>query len=299
MSGRSKRAMYFVLDGLLFLLACGCIVLFFVFFFRMEARTPGIAEYVASIAFVLAIFLRVPSLVHEAGHLLFGLLAGMKKAAFRINLILRKGDVAGATEMFPKNGAHTRGKFLCFALGGAAANVLLGGAMFALGFALPYHPTLFFLRLLAPFMVYEGLRALIPAQLAAGKTDGAVIGGLLRRKDEEEVALAVMRAQGILYKGTFQDVPQPLLFDTPVVREDLPAFHALLMLRAQMQLSLKEDGQAEETLKRLDDLSQYLSVEQQLEVRRYQRIFRGEFRQKKSPLFGVNELEKRLADQTN
>lgn len=295
MSGKTKKRLYFVFDGLLFLLACACVVLSF-FMFRFTDRSPALWDYVAAAAFAVAVLLHVPTLVHEAGHLLFGWLAGMKKAAFHVALILRRGDVAGRCEMFPKNGNHTKGKFLSFALGGVAANLLVGGGLLALYFSFPYHPVFFFCLLLAPFMIYEGLRALLPAELATGKTDGAVIFGAIKNSPEEQVMLAVLKAQGILYREGFGKVQRDLLFQTPVVREDLPAFHALLMLRAQYLLSRGEDAEAKNTLDRLYELSEYLGIEEQFEIKRYFRYFEGKFEAKKNPLVGVETLEGELED---
>lgn len=294
MSGKTKKTLYFVCDGLLFLLACACVVLSF-FLFRFENRSPALWDYIAAAAFALAVVLHVPTLVHEAGHLLFGKIAGMKKAAFQVTMVLRRGNAAGRCEMFPKNGKHVKGKLLCFAVGGAAMNLFVGGAMLALYFSLPYHPTLFFCLLLAPFMIYEGLRALLPADLAAGKTDGAVILGALKNRPEERVMLSVLTAQGILYRQGFDSVPRDLLFSLPVVREDLPAFHALLMLRAQYFLSQNEDAAAKDVLDRLYALSEYMGIEEQFEIKRYLRFFEGKFEAQKNLLFGVEKLEEELA----
>ena len=293
MSGKSKKTLYFVFDGLLFLLACASVILSF-FFFRFQDRSPALWDYVAVVAFAFAVLLHLPVLVHEAGHLLFGRIAGMKKAAFHVSSVLRRGDAAGRCEMFPKNGKNVKGKLLCFAFGGTVVNLLVGGALFALYFSFPYHPALVFCVLLAPFMIFEGLRALLPGELAVGKTDGAVILGVLRDKPEEAVMLAALKAQGILYREGFEKIPEALLFSTPVVREDLPAFHALLMLRAQFLLAAGREEEAQDVLLRLSDLSEYLDIEQQFEIKRYLRYFEGKFENKKSLLSGVERLEEEM-----
>lgn len=199
---------------------------------RTAAENAGFAvsEFFAYVGCIVAVFVRLPVLFHELGHLLFGLIAGMKPVSFIFSPFSR-ADYAGAVEMYPKGEKRLRMRVCLFAFGGTALALIVGGALFALYFALPYHAGLLFCGMLAPFFAYEGLRALLPAELPAGKTDGAVLWGLLRRNAEEELMLRVMAARGILAEGSYGDIRRELLFETPVVREDLPLFAALLQLR--------------------------------------------------------------------
>lgn len=295
MSGRTKRILYTVLDWALWLAALGGAA-------AMFATVPpsfGVAEYLAGgFALVAAVVLQIPALVHELGHVIFGLSAGMKLVSVRFSPF--GGSTAGATEMFPKNGKHIRAKALCFTLGGGLFDLLFGGALLALFLCLPYHAALLFCGMCALFFLAEGIRAFLPAELAAGKTDGAVAYGILAGKSEEDILLRVMEAQGILYRGTFAEIPRGLLFDTPTVREDLPAFHALLLLRVQFELFNGRAEEARGVLKRLSSLSEELSAEAEEERARYEGFFAGEFMpSEKNPFRGIRELEEALFSQKN
>lgn len=290
MSGKGKRICYHICDILLFFAAMAAVILITVS--TVPKPVPEWGDVLASIAFGIAILLKLPEFIHEIGHFLFGTMAGMKLVSFRVFLF--KGKTAGATVMIPKSAKHVRGKFEFFLLGGAIFNFLAGGVLYSVYFLFPYHSALLFCEFLAPFMIYEGVRALIPAELPAGKTDGAVFKGLVKKNSEEEILLRVVTAQGILLKKTFSNVPKDLLFTTPVVREDLPAFHALLFLQMQYLFAENDDLAAQENLRRLIGLEEYLEEEQREEIRRYELIFHGEFYRKKQLLFGVDDLEKKL-----
>ena len=301
MSGRTKRIIYQFVDLVLWLAAIVGVVL--MLRFGRPDKKFGVGEIVVCVMLVLAVFLRIPVLIHELGHLIFGWLAGFKAAAVSLGLvrISREGirfngysNVAGATEMFPTSGKYMRVRFLAHTLGGGVFNLLAGGTLLTLYLCLPYHEALLFCGMLSLFSLYEGFRAFFPAQLRAGKTDGAIALGLLRRSSEEEVTLCILKAQGILFRGKFSDVPRELLFDTPVVREDTPEFFALYFLRMQYLLYHGEESEARKILIRLEELGEYLSETERGELMRYRSYFYGRFTAKKEPLSGINDLEEKL-----
>ncbi len=294
MSGRTKRILYYVADATLFLVLGGGMLLLTLF---VPSRTEFPRGDEELWQYPLAVALSVvglPVLLHECGHLLFGALAGMKLVRFRVHPYTRSA-AAGETAMYPKNGKHIKGKFFALTLGGAAVNILVGITLFLLWLLLSAHPVL--CGAMSGFMFYEGVRALLPAELSAGKTDGAVLLGLIKNRPEEEVTLRVLTAQGILYKGNYSDLPEELLFGAPVVREDLPACHALLLLKAQAQLAEENEEEAHKTLLRLSEC-EGLSEEEEGECERYLGYFAGDFEAGNSPLCGVNALEEALAEKT-
>ena len=300
MSGKTKRIVYRISDMLILLALVAGAVLLVVF------GTPsglGPWESAAWAGFLAASLLRIPAAIHELGHLLFGLMGGMRCAGITLSFLtfgggkvrFARSDHAGETRMFPRSAEHVRAGATALAAGGALLGLLVGGALLALFLALPYHPALLFCGLFSLLVLYEGLRALLPAELPAGKTDGAVLIGLLRRRPEEEVLLCVLTAQGTLYRGSFSDLAKEQL-SAPVVREDLPAFRALLLLRTQLALFQGEEEEAEKLFARLKELEEYCTAQEAAELQRYERYFAGEgFVPERSPLAGVNELEKELA----
>lgn len=294
MSGRTKRILYHIADAALFLLFdCGTFVLSL--FYRVAPGDLGLAGWLAVNAALLFTVFRAPVLLHECGHALFGFFAGMKLASFRV--VPFGAPAAGMTAMFPKNERGVRAKFLLFTVGGAAVNLLAGGILLLVWLLLSYHPAALFCGAVSGSVLSEGIRALIPCELRAGKTDGAVLRGVLKGAPEEEIALRVLTAQGYLYRGGFAQIPKELLFSAPVVREDLPAYHALLLLQGQYLLSADEKGEgqaeADEAFRRallIEDLSEA----ERREFLRY--LGRDErFIAEKTPFAGVRQLEERLA----
>lgn len=301
MSGRAKRTLYHVFDAALFVAAVAAAGLLAGFACGFGTLPRDVAYAVAALA--LSVVLKLGVVLHEAGHLLFGLLAGMKPHAVSVGYLRFEGRrarfipqaeqrVAGATEMYPMRGTRMRARVFMLAAGGSALNFIVGAIGIALYFALPYHPALLYFAMISAFFLYEGIAALLPAELPAGKTDGAILYGMIRRRAEEDVMLRVFTAQGILYRGTFDDLPAELLC-APVVREDLAAWHSLMLLRAQAALFSGDDGEAEALLSRLLS-ADGLSEQAKREARRYFSYFSGEFYAADETFAGVRALDERL-----
>lgn len=271
MNGNQKRILYTAVSFLLWLAMAAGEVLLLIF---TVPRPFSTSAWLALIGFLLLIALRIPAAVHELGHLLFGWLAGMKFAGTTVSYLriangkvrLCNPDYDGATEMFPKNGKKIRLKTTLFALGGSLFCFLVGGGLLTCYLLLPYSVGLLFGAMTAISILYEGLHALYPAELPAGKTDGAVLYGILKHSPEEEIMLRVLTAQGILYRGGYGEIDRKLLFSAPVVREDLPAYHALLFLQCNYLRETGEKEAAESVLARLKSLEAYLTDEEREEL---------------------------------
>lgn len=300
MSGRTKRILYaastlFCL--LAALAAAGCMWYF----------SPHRSWVVLCLFLVIFALLPLNVLLHELGHIFFGAVCGMKFISVKLGrfrfcrlggkLVCRPsffGNTAGECAFYPKAEGGMRGRFLFVTLGGAIFNFAYAAIFIPLFFLAVRHPVLLFFEMFAPLSVQEGIAALIPVQLPAGKTDGLVAAGILRSRSEEEIALRVLRAQGILYKESFSSVPHALLFDVPVVREDLPALQALLLLRIQSLLWEGDGEGAKAVLMRALEIGDQDDAER-AEFMRYAAWFAGGFCAEDSPLYGVRLLEERLS----
>ena len=304
MSGKTKRILYYLvsLTGLLLAIA-GTILEWY--FARGE-------YYILPIVAACFLLLPLNVILHEFGHVLFGAMAGMKFVYVKIGYLIfgsQNGtrrvrftfvsDTAGETGLFPKSPKHVRGRFLWATLGGALLNFIYAGVWFAMYFFVSRHPALLFFEMSAPLSLYEGLMALFPVELKTGKTDGLVAAGLLRRNPEELIATHVLAAQGYLYKGGFSEIPEGILFESPVVRADLPAWHALLLLRMQYFLSEQRESEAHAVLLQLEAIKDELSDAAARELSRYTGYFEGNFTAERGPLAGVNLLETRLELETD
>lgn len=299
MSGKTKRTIYYVLSAVLLVASIAAVILMWIY---------GEGEnYIFGLAIAAYLLFPLNVLVHEMGHLLVGLLCGMKFATVRVGHLVFVRDhgkfscrfslsngTAGETAFYPTSSRRVKGRFLLTSLGGAMFNFIYAAVFGALYFVLPRTSAILFFEYFAPLSLYEGIMALLPVELLPGKTDGAVIMGLLKSNAEEAVALRVLTAQGMLHRKTFCELPKELLFDVPIVREDLPAYHALLILRVQYLLAAERQEEGRNELNRLLALSEYLSDEELEEVKRYAGYFEGNFKAAEGTLYGIVELEKRL-----
>lgn len=270
MSAKGKRISYRI-----FLVVCGLAAIVGTIVIACTAIDYAKTDYSYLWAFGTAIaflvLMSVNTLVHETGHLVFGALAGMRFSSIRFSRIrimrvgkkvkckfLRRSEVAGSCEMYPSGGKNVRGRMIAYTLGGAVFSLIYGGIFLALYFVLPLHPALYFFELFAPLSLLEAVASLYPAETATGKTDGAVVVGLIKNDPSAVVALRVMTAQGILSAGSFASFDRNLLFDLPVVREDDASFLALLQLRWDYLFFAGEEQAAFEQLERLETLYGYL-----------------------------------------
>lgn len=258
MSGRAKRNIYLFAEVALFLIACAAglgVAALFSHRLLQGGSSAGVVLRIlfAFVAAFIVLLADLPVFVHELGHLCFGACAGMKVKSFHVKFLFRHGG-GGFSEFVPRKETHLRGKLIATALGGSVFDLLFGGALYALTFTLPNGFWAIFCAVSAPFFLWEGIRALIPAELATGKTDGGILLGIMLHRAEEEVALRVLIAQTIEERG--EEIPASLLYDMPAIREDAPVFHALLLLRARIHFRKGEVAEGEATLARLLEIEE-------------------------------------------
>ncbi|MDE6059190.1 MAG: M50 family metallopeptidase [Clostridia bacterium] len=267
MSGRTKRIIYEILEIVLGLIAIvGTILVGFFGVIQDANQTLGCG--IALIVFGLfCILLPISVLIHELGHFLFGLVSGLKfislsVACFQVTgkgiHYIGKRGFSGETQMLPKSEKRVRSKMACFSLGGAFLNLVFGAVFLALFFVVPIHPVLFFFELCAPFNLFEGIVALLPAELEAGRTDGKMFLEIVKDTPYSKVFLSVLTAQGLLFSKSFTEIEKRLLFDLPVIREDEPAFLALTQLRWQYLFMNGNEEDAAVQIRRLEELAEYL-----------------------------------------
>lgn len=271
MKAQTKRILYRI-----FLLVCGLAVVtgtVLIACNAIEFVRGGETGYYWAFGFAIAFLVLFPvnTIVHEAGHLTFGYLAGMKFSSIRFSWfrlmrigkkvrgrLLRGKEVAGSCEMYPKNAKNVRARMIFYALGGATFNLIYGVAFVVTCFVVPLNPALYFFQLFAPLCLLDAATALYPADTATGKTDGEVVRGLAANAPSSVIALRVLTVQGILNTGTFSDVEEDFLFDTPVVREDDLGFLAITQLRWEYLFCKGEESRALQQLFRLESLYEYL-----------------------------------------
>ena len=229
----------------------------------------GSRVLVCALVCIAAAVLQAHYLIHELGHLVFGLLTGFCPISFAVGFVrfarfgkkvsfVPNAAYAGACEMYPVGEKHLKGRLLFYTLGGAAFNFLFAAAGILCFLLLPASWGLLFFAALAPLNLYECVTELLPMQLPAGKTDGKFALDLVKGENGAQNTFAVFRVQSLIAKGCFADVPRSILYDVPVVREDDPAFLSLLSLRMMRSTLLNEREEALLCAERLSGLLEYL-----------------------------------------
>lgn len=265
MNVRRKRTLYYCITAICLLAAISACILMAYSFYR-ESQTLLYTVFPFLLFCGVYVLVSPCVLVHECGHLFFGACARMKPVSVRVGNLYIEGkkvrfafsSAAGETELVPRGGENVRGRMMAASFGGAVLNFLFGIVFAVLFFVLPANPVLLFFELFAPFHLYEGIAAILPARLSAGRTDGELFLELKNNTPESQVFVNVLTAQGILLTETFDKVDEELLFNTPVVREDEPAFLSLLHLRWQYLMWRGETERAGKELFRLEELKDYL-----------------------------------------
>lgn len=140
---------------------------------------------------LLAVYLQ--ALLHEGGHLLFGLLSGYRFCSFRIGSLiwLRQGGkirlrryslagTGGQCLLAPPDLPPEEAPFRLYHLGGALMNLITAALFAGLALSLPDGPFSFFACLLAGFGLLFGLANGIPLHTALIDNDGQNVLSLRR-----------------------------------------------------------------------------------------------------------------------
>lgn len=266
MSGRVKRILYDCYDGVLTVAAIAAMILMVLYRLDVQSRSEKFAIF--TIVFLIAFLFLRPTILHEVGHLLFGLCAGLRFVSVQIGFlhITRRGvsfafnnGFAGQTQMVPKSQKNVKKRLAFFAVGGTIFNLVYGITFLILFYVLPVAPVISGLALLAPFHILWGLSELFPIELPAGRTDGMILLDMIKNTPYAQVFASVLTAQGILFRNSFSEISEDLLFKTPVIREDNPAFISLSLLRWQYYYSKNDEEGVKKVGERLVNLMEYLS----------------------------------------
>ena len=196
------------------------------------------------VAMIVAIPLA--SLLHELGHMLFGVISGIKtKPHFSL-------FGSSSCALMPKKTNNIKARALLTAYGGVIINllvVILCGNLIAFGVAPAW------LSFLIPANAYICILNYIPAHYSSGKSDGLLIVEIMNERDEGKVLLAVLTVQAQVLNGKpIEEVDESLLFDLPQIREDEQSFIALTELRYEYMKAKGNDTEAQKYKERFEQL---------------------------------------------
>ena len=269
-----RRRTYTALSVVLRLLAAaGLVLIIFVGGVSEAYAHAGNLQtaYIAAVAVAaLLILLSAEVVIHELGHATAALCTNMKVVSFRLGWLrigregvkLCRANAAGETAVVPRSPRYVRARYFAVTFAGPLFELLYGAAVLILYCLLPMSPVLLVFVLTMPFALCEGVLALLPAQPDAGRTDGAVLLGLIRMDAETDVTLRVLTAQAMLRKGSYAALPEDLLFGAPVVREDSRAFAALTFLQYNYRKETGDPDAAARALARLESIADFLTEEE-------------------------------------
>ncbi len=204
----------------------------------------------ADIALVM-LFFPLASILHEVGHMLFGLTAKIKVLSLRIRIFN-----SSSVKIVPKTDKKLRGRMIFVSFGGLAFNLLFIALGTVALFVEAVPPEI---SLVLPASLYLFVFNAIPLETDGGKTDGRVLQELINNEDSAKVMLAVLTVQAQVLNGKpIEEIDENLLFGVPQIREDDINFIALTELRYEYSKAKGDTPNAEKYLQRLNDLKDYL-----------------------------------------
>ena len=256
---RKLATIYAVLCTLL--LVAGFLLVFY------YAFNEGVTATVKCLVGLALGFILSP-IVHELGHVFFGIIARMDAVyvkCFCFKVYLKNGKkrfaltspfTADETQVVPLTGGDMHKRATLYAIGG----LLFSGVFLAFVLAGSLVVSSYLLLGMSPYAAYLLFLNLPPLEYASGKTDGLIYKGLKKNFDAEKCMLSVMEIQGQLCEGkSFAEIAENYYFDLPQLCEDEPLYAVILDLRYRYYLEKGMREKAADCLNRLALNEAYLS----------------------------------------
>ena len=204
-----------------------------------------VAVVLGSVGMAVTVYLGI--VMHETGHLVFGLIGGMKfrsisfpfvkiYAADEKIKVSFTGATAflGACEMYPSGKASPKKAFVWESFGGLAGSflaLLLSALCLALAPYISHYPAILF-GLASPVLYIILLENAFPAEQGGARTDGGQILAILSGTPSGEVLVAILTIQAALKEGkSASEIPYELLFEIPQLPDDDPNYIFVLNYR--------------------------------------------------------------------
>lgn len=214
------------------------------------------------------------TVLHEVGHIVFAKANEMRVAYtkfFLFRLMRTDGKLRFSlaspfapeeTQVIPACRGNMRRRAAWYTVGG-----LVFGGVFALvvaGLTLAFHGRVELAACATfaalPYALYMVLLNALPTTYGLGKTDAAVLRGILKGEDEEKTMLTAMEIHGRLFEGErFSEIEKNLYFDLPQLPEDVPTYAMIVDLRYRYYLDLGDEEKAADQLNRLTSAAPYLT----------------------------------------
>ena len=244
---------------------------------------------ILSIAGILIAVFTVP-LIHELGHLIFGLFNKMALHSMRVGFLTfyraggkirlrftKIGEYAGACEMIPKTPQNLYRRFLLMAAGGNILSFLY----------LALTAVFFFTRLNFSSYLYFFFTAGLPVAFylfavnmaGDGRTDGRVILGLLKKEPQSMVTVNILSIQSKFFEGKSpSEIDREFYFSIPKT-DDTYLSAVILNLQYVYYRDSGDDEKAYQTAVKLEDFAKALDERTAMNIlcdSLYERILKGE-----------------------
>lgn len=221
--------------------------------FCVRIDAAGMELYALIPVYIISLLIGafIAEVLHESGHLIFGLCCRMGMKMPKISLFK-----SSSVEMFPYGERAMKFRMVVTSAGG----LFFGALLIVLGacaLALPQISVILCVPM--PYAVYSFIVNAAPVEYASGKTDGLIICELLANAPCAVVMLAILRIQGLIHTGVrLQDIEESRFFDVPQLPEDDINFIILTQLRYEYYLAKGNDSEAYKYFARYKELLVYL-----------------------------------------
>ncbi len=222
-----------------------------------EYSTGNIIYYIVGVIICWYMSLQM----HECGHKLFGVFAGMDVRIKPYKIF----STSLGCEIAPKYDGSIKKRFLLTTSGGLIVNLclLVVGIVFtflpitALGDK--FYGIEVILRAFFPTSFYIFFINILPFRYKSGRTDGLAMLEAIRGDDAFKVAEVILSVQGQINSGlTFKDLDEQQLRNVPQIQEDDAYFVILTELRYEYYKAVGKEKKAEFFWRRYESIKKYL-----------------------------------------
>ena len=263
---------------LLILMAAG--ESFVIFYFAWFKGTNRVAAVSLGLAGWLLSCVLAPT-IHELGHIVAAKKQGMRlkmskfsffrlsESAGKLRVSFASPFAAEETQCVPLMGGGMKKRAILYTAGG-----LIGGGVYLFIVLLAALLTGLFSKNVSflfwggvPYAAYLLLLNALPFVYGEGKTDAAVLKGIVKEAGAEKAMVYAMEIYGELSEGkSFSEIDEKYYFDLPQLPEDEPMYAMTLDLRYRYYVEKGDMKNAADCLNRLAASAQYLPQAQFDEV---------------------------------
>lgn len=255
---------------LLILMAAGeSFIIFYFAWFKGQNRVAAVS--LALVGWLLSCIL-APTL-HEAGHIVAAKRQNMRLKMSKFSffrLSEKEGKLyfsfaspfaAEETQSVPFKGGDMKKRALFYTAGG-----LIGGGLYLFVLLLAGFLTGLFSKNVCflfwggvPYAAYLFLLNAVPFVYGDGKTDAAILRGIVKEAGAEKAMVHAMEIYGELSEGkSFSEIDEKYYFDMPQLPEDEPMYAMMLELRYRYYVEKGDMQNAADCLNRLAASAEYL-----------------------------------------